>query len=330
MLLRPKFASDVSRLPEPGSPIRLVRAKPHDNRAVRDAILNARQGKIVGDWDGLTRLLTAPGTLALAAALEGILVDPELSDKQADAVRGAISASHAFFIQGPPGTGKTRVIAEIVRQLAWRGERVLLVAPMHVAVDAALDRLREDPLVWPMRVAAKEDNIRDELKHLRENAVEADAAKGCGRGLGSRNQKRIADQERLNQRLRALDELRTATAELAAAAAALTQRERAGERHAIAAGIAGAQRTIAAIQTGSAAAEPAATAAQSASPNLPGGSRRPRRSGPVPQHCTPGCGRPGKRSRRPVSRPTGWSRRLGDGSARLAGTSPSSMSESPR
>ncbi len=57
------------------------------------------------------------------------------------AVERAIQMQDYLLIHGPPGTGKTSVIAEIVKQLTARGQRVLLAAFTNQAVDNMLKRL---------------------------------------------------------------------------------------------------------------------------------------------------------------------------------------------
>ncbi len=59
------------------------------------------------------------------------------------AVERALQTQDYLLIQGPPGTGKTAVIAEIVKRLVQRGERVLLAAFTNQAVDNMLKRLAE-------------------------------------------------------------------------------------------------------------------------------------------------------------------------------------------
>ena len=74
------------------------------------------------------------------------LFDASLNEFQAEAVRRALAASRFAVVHGPPGTGKTTVLAEVVRQEAARGRRVLATAPSNVAVDNMLEKLLDSGL----------------------------------------------------------------------------------------------------------------------------------------------------------------------------------------
>lgn len=69
-----------------------------------------------------------------------------LNESQNEAVQFALSAKDLAVIHGPPGTGKTTTLAELVRRLVARGERVLVCAPSNLAVDNLLERLIADGL----------------------------------------------------------------------------------------------------------------------------------------------------------------------------------------
>jgi len=56
-------------------------------------------------------------------------------------VRIALTTPDFAFLEGPPGSGKTTAICELVAQLVRAGQRVLLCASTHVAVDNVLERL---------------------------------------------------------------------------------------------------------------------------------------------------------------------------------------------
>ncbi|MGM0387850.1 MAG: AAA domain-containing protein [Natrinema limicola] len=62
---------------------------------------------------------------------------------QNEAVTKAVGAKDCALIHGPPGTGKTYTIAQAIRAMVERGERVLLSAFTNRAVDNALEATLE-------------------------------------------------------------------------------------------------------------------------------------------------------------------------------------------
>ena len=90
-------------------------------------------------------------------------------DSQRDFVRIALATPDFALLEGPPGSGKTAVISEIISQAIERGERVLLSASTHVAVDNVIERLKD-----------KKNPSKDEILLVRiglENKVSSKAAK---------------------------------------------------------------------------------------------------------------------------------------------------------
>jgi AAA domain len=90
----------------------------------------------------LSRTLTGKvETLPPLAELPLCCFDAELDEVQQQAVCRALATPDVFLLQGLPGTGKSRVLAEIVRQAASRGWRVVFLAGQTASLDVVLERL---------------------------------------------------------------------------------------------------------------------------------------------------------------------------------------------
>jgi DNA replication ATP-dependent helicase Dna2 len=72
---------------------------------------------------------------------EDVPARADFNPEQNLAVARAMQMQDYLLIHGPPGTGKTSVIAEIVKRLCARGQRVMLAAFTNQAVDNMLKRL---------------------------------------------------------------------------------------------------------------------------------------------------------------------------------------------
>ena len=153
---------------------------------------------VEGDWASLARLLIRPDDLP---GLPGqpppdSFFDTSLNPEQRVAVAGAVTTPHAFFIQGPPGTGKTTVICEIIRQLTSRGERVLLLAPMHVAVDEVLKRVGDAPGVTALRLSWNDERVARDLRRYTPENIAGEFSRKVRQVSGSKAdewQHRIAE-----------------------------------------------------------------------------------------------------------------------------------------
>jgi hypothetical protein len=137
-------------------------------RAVQDLL----EDRVQGYWPNLARLLCSPDELQVlqhAAPPKRFFCDadatsPSLNERQRMAVAGALSTPHAFCIQGPPGTGKTTVICELVQQLIASGERILLLAPTHVAVDEVLRRIGKLEGIRALRLSWDDRRVAPDVR----------------------------------------------------------------------------------------------------------------------------------------------------------------------
>jgi hypothetical protein len=98
-----------------------------------EAAISARAG-LVATASGWEPARPGRGHAPGEALLEG------LEEDQADALERSLG-SDLLLVLGPPGTGKTQTLAHTVLALLLSGERVLLLAPTHAAVDTALARI---------------------------------------------------------------------------------------------------------------------------------------------------------------------------------------------
>ena len=78
------------------------------------------------------------------------------TDQQRRFVSKAMATPDFAILEGPPGAGKTTTIVELICQAVAQGQRVLVCASTHVAVDNVLERLD-----------ASDHPLRDEIVALR-------------------------------------------------------------------------------------------------------------------------------------------------------------------
>ena len=163
---------------EPGTAVQLTTVPRFSMKQHDRALERFLRGEVEGDWDDLAALLCQPVLLDLSSRSlpprffcdEDPDEDP-LNDAQRLAVAGALATPHAFVIQGPPGTGKTTVICEIIRQLIDRKQRVLMLAPQHVAVDELLGRVGRKPGIRALRLSWNESRVDEQLRDFLPDRV---------------------------------------------------------------------------------------------------------------------------------------------------------------
>lgn len=86
------------------------------------------------------------------------------TDEQRSFVQKALGSPDFAFLEGPPGSGKTTAICEVVQQLVEKGERVLLCASTHVAIDNVLERLLESASPIDAVRIGKLDKVDDKVQ----------------------------------------------------------------------------------------------------------------------------------------------------------------------
>ncbi|GIJ27014.1 hypothetical protein Vqi01_21760 [Micromonospora qiuiae] len=183
--------------------------------------------QVEGDWAHLALLLCAPQRLPVVAMPPlPAYFDDRLNPEQRAAVTGAVRSPHAYHVQGPPGTGKSTVITEVVRQLVGRGERVLLLAPMHVAVDEVLRRLADQPGILALRISWDESRVARELRRYLPTEVSRTYLRQARRPATSQAGRWQAEADGLRQRRDAVDAYLVADARRRAATEELRSAER--------------------------------------------------------------------------------------------------------
>lgn len=127
----------------------------------RNAVLAVKAGTIPGP--DLRSVLVDPTTNAEPREVEVEQWSADLDPLKQRAVQLALGARDVLVIQGPPGTGKTRFIAETVVQFLDHnpGTRVLIASQTHVAVDNAVERLRDAEIAGLVRLAGADESVVD-------------------------------------------------------------------------------------------------------------------------------------------------------------------------
>lgn len=124
-------------------------------------------------------LLTHPEAAKAPQPVEDVVfVQTELDEAKKAAVRKALGSEDVIVVEGPPGTGKTTFISELIVQelKRSRSSRILLTSQTHVALDNAVERLRQlSPDLRVVRLGSSENNrIAESVQDLLiENQIES-------------------------------------------------------------------------------------------------------------------------------------------------------------
>lgn len=162
----------------------------------------SKEGYLLPDIDGkeansLKRQRAALDAISTSTSVNGtigqILVSPELlkydfdveisswvnsnlDESKRNAVKKALASKDLTLIKGPPGTGKTSFIAEYVAQEIRRKAdvRILLVSQTHVALDNAIEKIKDSGILEIVRIARNEDPRVSEIgkRFLLENQLQ--------------------------------------------------------------------------------------------------------------------------------------------------------------
>jgi len=97
-----------------------------------------------GDWPGIgSSDAAAPNDKESLLGKLSKESGHNLDHSQEEAFTACFRLPRAHAIQGPPGTGKTLLLAFVAEALALMGNRVLIIAPTHQAVNNALSTIRK-------------------------------------------------------------------------------------------------------------------------------------------------------------------------------------------
>ena len=120
----------------------------HGNNILQEAIVNIKSKEVYKPGAANRRvrdvLLGLKRPRASTSSQDISFLNKKLDRSQKEAVRcSMITQQDLAIIHGPPGTGKSTTLVEVLLQSVRRGERVLVCAASHAAVDNLMARLRE-------------------------------------------------------------------------------------------------------------------------------------------------------------------------------------------
>ncbi|MHB9286060.1 AAA domain-containing protein [Halobacteriales archaeon Cl-PHB] len=144
-------------------PVDLRRLDVYPSELFADRMLTALHDALLKQPPGQKDVLFGRREPAFEAVDETFVGNNEAQD---EAVRLAVGAEDLALVHGPPGTGKTYALAQIVRALVDRGERVLLSAFTNRAVDNAIEALENQGFTDVVRIGT-ESGVRADMQEYR-------------------------------------------------------------------------------------------------------------------------------------------------------------------
>ena len=109
-----------------------------------------------------------------------------LNWSQSEALAYAYATDSGYLVQGPPGTGKTRVLAHLAQLLVEDGERVLVTAFTHRAINNALNKLQKVSSKIPVAKIGQATRADDLLTENYEDFTSSPFADmSCGYVIGA-------------------------------------------------------------------------------------------------------------------------------------------------
>jgi hypothetical protein len=154
--------TELTGYPDPNSPTRWILAGPNglpseisviepaevdrqlrnQKQIVEDLLKSPYETNLYETAVPATQIRVPPGK-RMANPVEKFPDEDPWEPRQLLALQLALGDHRICAIKGPPGTGKSTVIVGIIRRLIQRKQRVLLVAPTHVALDEVLERIEK-------------------------------------------------------------------------------------------------------------------------------------------------------------------------------------------
>jgi AAA domain len=131
-----------------------------------------------------------------ASSGEPLLEVLPLNEEQRQAVRKAL-VNGLTVVTGPPGTGKSQLVAALLANAAWRGQKVLFASKNNKAVDVVEDRVnRLGPRPLLLRLGRNHEQLLEEyLSSLLAATVDSEDEADYQRGLEVQERLRAEDAE---------------------------------------------------------------------------------------------------------------------------------------